>query len=519
MPNHDDTERKPSPSGTEPPGRDRPFRTTHLMPRLGQRSLRGGVITMGAQAVKLAVQITALAILARLLTPEDFGLFAILLALLTTLELFKDLGLSSATVQRAEITEGDVSSLFWLNLGLGTFAAIVFAALAPALATLYDAPEIRSLGPVVALSLVMTGAGAQHLALLRREMRFGVLAAIQAGGEVIGLAAAIAAAYGGLGVWALVIQRLVWGAALLVGPWVSVRWVPGRPRPYREVRGLIGFGANATGAMVLGRLVNSADKILIGWVWNTSAVGLFERAQKLTLIPVQNINMPLATVALPMLSRLTDDRTRYRAAYFAIARRLPMLTAPAAALCVAAPVPVVTFVLGQQWQAAAPILGWLGISLLYAPVTYTLSWLYMSQDRTGEMLRANIFNAVVTLTALGCAVPFGVEAVAAAYALSGLFMRAPVLFLLATRRGPIALVDFAGIMALPAAAAVVSAVVVAMVANAPDLQALSSGIVVLVLAATAGGCSLVIYATSAHGRGLLAETLTMRRALSPFGAK
>ena len=498
---------------------DRPFETDHLRPQLTARSIRGGAVTMAAQAVKVGAQFATIMILARLLTPADFGLFAIVLALLTLLELFKDLGLSSATVQRPEITGRQVSTLFWLNAALGVAVAGLLAGLAPVLAWAYDSPLLVQLVPAAALTLVLTGFAAQHLALLRRQMRFQVLAAVQTGSEVVAMGAALLAAYQGLGIWSLVVQRLAWAGCMFLGATLSSGWLPGRPGPLGEVRGLVAFGLNATGAMALGRVATSLDKMVIGWYWGAVPLGFFERAQKLIMMPVQNLNTPLATVALPMLSRLNDEPERYRKAYIAIAERLVMLLAPAAALLVAGAQPVIALVLGPQWDEASPILAWLGASLIYMPVTFTLSWLYMSQDRTPEMLRANIFNVALTLGAMFAALPFGIEAIAAAFVLSGGLLRAPLLFWLVCRRGPIRLRDFARIFALPFLAGAAGIAAIEAAAALPEVMDLDALARSALFAGLAGGAALAVYAAAPHGRRIIRETLTLRSHLGQEAAR
>src|SRR5690606_18119241 len=138
-----------------------------------------------SQAVKVVVQFAAIVVLARLLAPEDFGLFAMIAAFLVVLETVKDLGLSAATIQRTDVTDRQVSTLFWINAALAAAAAAVFAFLAPALAWLYGEPVLLRITPVVALALLFTGLASQHLALLRRQMRFFAVAAIMTGADVV----------------------------------------------------------------------------------------------------------------------------------------------------------------------------------------------------------------------------------------------------------------------------------------------------------------------------------------------
>ncbi|MEX2643607.1 MAG: lipopolysaccharide biosynthesis protein [Acetobacterales bacterium] len=493
--------------------KDRHFNTDHLQANLARRSMRGGAITLTAQAVKVAAQTGAIVLLARLLSPDDFGLFAMIAAFLTVLELFKDLGLSGATVQRKEITDLQVSTLFWMNTVLGAAATVLLAAAAPLLAWFYREPILIEITIVVSLSMLLTGAAAQHLALLRRQMRFSALAAVQTGAEVVALAAAVVAAMNGFGIWSLVVQRLVWAGVSLLGAWAASGWVPGRPGRFSDVRSLVVFGGNATGAMLIGGVAANLDRILIGWYWGAAPLGLFERSQKLMMMPIRNLNMPLASVALPMLSRLVDQPERYRRAYYMAAERLAMMFAPVTGLVVAGSGPLVELILGPQWSGAAPLLGWMGITAVYMPLTYTISWLYMSQDRTGEMVRANLINTSMTLVILLVALPYGTVAIAAAFSLSGLLLRTPMMFYLVGRRGPISLRDIAQILSVPAVAAVAATAAVWAAGKyaTAELGIASPFPYVVLLTATATATSVAIYLLFPGSRRVIIETLRMPR--------
>jgi PST family polysaccharide transporter len=495
--------------------RDARFDTGHLKRDIARRTVRGGAVTLSAQLVKVIAQFATIALLARLLSPDDFGVFAVVAAILLILELFKDLGLSSATVQRSQISDRQVSTLFWLNVMLGLLVAGLMSLLAPVLASLYGEPSLADLAPAVSLTLVLTGFAAQHLALLRRQMRFSVLAGIQTGAELTAMSAAIVAAFAGMGIWSLVVQRLVWGAVIASGAWAATRWFPGRPGRYSEVRSLIAFGGNATAAMVLGRVAESYKQLLIGWYWGAVPLGLFERSQRLIMMPIRNINMPLAAVALPMLSRLADRPEAYRRGYISITGWVAMAIAPGAALIVAGAGSVTELVLGPQWAAAAPILGWLGVSALYTPVTYTLSWLYMSQDRTNEMLRAAATNAVVSIVAVTAALPFGAVAVAASFSLSGAFIRTPILVWLVCRQGPLSWKDFARIFSLPVLGAGAAAASIHLLADLPAIASWPVAALVAAYAAAAVLAALVTYTVVPSGRRALAESLQIPRMIRP----
>ena len=498
----------PDPDRRARGGRDH-LSTAHLLADLIPRSLRGGAITMAGQVVKVAAQVAAIVILARLLAPWDFGLFAMVAVFLTILELFKDLGLSTATVQRPEITSRQVSTLFWLNTALGALMACLLAALGPALAWFYDEPVLIDVALALTVTFLLTGLAAQHLALLRRQMRFVSVTAVQVGSELLALVAAVVAAYADFGIWALVAQRLVWAAAVAAGAWAFCSWRPGLPGPFAEVRALVAFGGNTTASMTIGYAASNLDKVLIGWYWGATPLGLFERTQKLVLLPVLNLNVPLATVALSALSRLTGDPERYRRAYVFAVERLALLLAPAGGLLVAGAGPVVAAVFGEKWTDAVPILAWLGAAMFFLPVIYALSWLYMSQDRTGEMLRASAIGGGMTVAAVLCGLPFGPVAVAAAYTISGIAVRVPVLFWLAGRQGPVGMRDLGGLLVAPATAEAAAAGAVWLARLWTDGE-VSPVVELIALAATAYAVGLAVYAAFPRGRSALRGLARLR---------
>ena len=174
------------------------------MKDLKQRTLRGGVARMSAQAANFLIRGGSIMILARLLGPKDFGLVGMVTAFTGVLSLFRDFGLSTAAVQRATITEEQISTLFWINIMVGALLGLLTAAMAPFVAAFYHEPRLWGVTTVLAAGLLFNAAGVQHSALLQRQMRFTALAVIGVGSLIVSTAVAIAGARAGYGYWALV---------------------------------------------------------------------------------------------------------------------------------------------------------------------------------------------------------------------------------------------------------------------------------------------------------------------------
>lgn len=431
--------------------------TGHLVAEISRRSRRGGAVLLGAQAVRVVGQMATLVVLARLLPPSAFGLLAMVASVGLVLDLLKELGLSSATIQKNEITHAQVSMLFWINAVAGLSMAAGLALAAPLLASFYGQPELGPVTRWLALSFALSGLTVQHWALLRRQMRFTAIAGLETAADYAGFVAAIGLALAGEGYWALVIQRLVSPAMLLAGSWVVCRWRPAFPAPAQGVRELLRFGASVTGSGLATALARSFDQILIGWLWGPAVLGLYERTSRLLLLPVNTINAPVYAAGMPALSRLADQPERYRAMFRQIVQKLGLLTMPAFAVVAVLADWVVEILFGPAWRAAVPLAAAFSVSATFLPVLLTMGLLYLTQNRTGEMLRATLIDAGLCLLAIVSGLPWGAIGVATSLAIVGLFIRLPVAFWLATRRGPVSAADTWRAIAPPAVAALAAA--------------------------------------------------------------
>lgn len=431
--------------------------TSHLIADIGRRSRHGGALLLGAQAVRVLGQMATLVVLARLLPPSAFGLLAMVAAVGLVLELLKELGLSAATIQKPGLTHAQVSALFWINAAAGMLLAAGLVLAAPALAHFYEQPELTGITRWLALGFALSGLTVQHWALLRRQMRFAAIAGLETAADYASFAAAITLALAGEGYWALVVQRLVSPAILLVGTWVLCRWRPARPAPAEGLRELLRFGASVTISGIASALVRSVDQILIGWLWGPALLGLYERTSRLLLLPVTTINAPIYAAAMPALSRLADQPERYRSMFRQIMQKVGLLTMPAFAVAAVNADWVVEFLFGPSWREAVPLAALFSVSAIYLPVLLTVGLLYLTQSRTAEMLRATLIDAGLCLLAILAGLRWGAVGVAASLSIVGVVARTPVAFWLATRHGPVSLAETCRAIAPPVSAALAAA--------------------------------------------------------------
>jgi PST family polysaccharide transporter len=476
------------------------FETDHLTADLKRRSVRGGVAALGAQGGKLLLQLGATVVLARLLTPRDYGIFGMALVVTGFLQLFHDMGLSLVTIQREKITHSEVTALFWLNAAMGLFIALGALALAPLVAWFFDEPRLGPVVAALALAFLLGGVSVQHQALLRRQMRFGRIALLETAALLLGTTAGIGAAASGLRYWSLVVMQLVTSGTALFLSLLLCPWLPGRPRRGADVKGLLRFGAHLMGFSVVTYLGRSVDAALLGWRWGATPVGLFGNARRLMQLPLTQLNAPVTQVALPALSRIAHDPERYRAAYLRLLDKLLLLAMPGVACLIAMADWFVALLLGPQWAESGRLFAILGIAALVEPVCGTVGWLLVSQGRSREMLLAGACDAALRFGLVAIALPWGAMGVAVAVVLR-LVVSAPLTLLIAGRRGPVRAGDIAGALVAPAAASCAAFAAAAAVRGLLGPGSPFSGLF-LGSAAAAAAALLVLYATRSGRRAL-----------------
>lgn len=438
------------------------FATDHLLTDLKGRSVRGGAITLTAQAIKFALQMGSTMVLARLLTPADFGLIAMVTAVTGFAAMFKDAGLSMATVQREHITHEQISTLFWINVGLSIVMMIVVAALSPAIAWFYGKPELTWITLALAGTFIFGGLTVQHQALLRRQMRFKELAIINVASVAAGIATAIVMAVLGFGYWSLVGMPAAMAAVNCTLVWVLSGWQPGRPVRGSGVRPLLAFGGNLTGANVLGYLRRNLDNVLIGAVWGAGPLGLYAKAYHLILLPIRQINAPLGAVAVPALSRLQSDPDGYRRFYRRFIECIAMAGLPLMVFALIKAKAVVQVFLGDQWMAAVPIVIALAPAGIIGVLNLAGGAVFLSTGRADKKLRATIVTTIIFIAGFFVGLPHGPLGVAIALSITFIVVF-PGIVAYAYKGTPLGVQDlFAGLWRPVAGASVAALVVMAM---------------------------------------------------------
>jgi O-antigen/teichoic acid export membrane protein len=411
--------------------------TDHLLPNMGRRAVSGGVVTIAAQMAKFILNFAAAAVLARLLSPKEFGLVGMVLGVTGLVGLFKELGLSTATVQRDTITQQQVSNLFWINVLLSGFLTVISLGLAPLMARFYHDPRVTGIMMMLSLTFVLTGSTVQHQALLARQMRFRSLAIIEVSSMVIGFTTACGLAKLGFSYWALVAQQVFYAISSLLLTWFSSKWRPSMPKRNSGVRPMLSFGAHLTLADFLGLLMVNSDTVLIGRFFGAEPLGLYTRANVLLQRPLQQILIPISSVLTPVLSRLQNDSERYRRSFMRAYETMALVIFSFAAICLALAKPMVLVILGPKWSGVIPLFSAFAVVAVSLPLSDAAAWLFQSQGRGKEQLRNHALIGIIGISSYIIGLHWGPLGVAVTTAISTMAFRLPIVYYFAGRIGPV----------------------------------------------------------------------------------
>ena len=433
-------------TGEEPSGR--PRRSSHhfdesdAADNMGARIIRGGAFLAGASVVRFAINLGSTVILARLLTPEDYGLLAMVLVVTNFITLFQDMNLSLATVQQKKITHAQVSTIYWINIAITLAIAVLIVAAAPGISWFYGEPRLTAIAVVLCLAVILRGGGSQHKALLRRKMQFGAIAAIETLSMLTGYVVAIMLAWNGHGYWSLVWLHIVMAATNTILSWTFSGWRPGRPVRGAGICPMLAFGGNMTGSVLLRYPARSLDRAIIGWQMGAAPVGLYSKSFELIGPLTGYVTTPINTVAISALSRLVETPVRYKAVFRRFVEAVALITLPMSVVIICAAEDIVALLLGSKWLEAAPILAVLGILIFVEAMANCLQWLFISQGRGSHLLHYGAIDSALRIGAILVGLNWGIEGIVITIVAVALFAQLPIQVWYACRSGPVRGMDF-----------------------------------------------------------------------------
>jgi len=364
---------------------------------------------------KVLVLVT-LAILARLLTPAEFGVVGFATLAIAYLAVLKDLGLGGALIQRQDDTEEAAQTVYSLNLILGALLTAGTILVAPLVANFFDEPLVTPILRVLSVTFLIESLGAVHLVLLARKLDFRRKLVPDLGRAVVKGSVAITTAVLGFGVWSLVWGQLAGVAASAILVRIVVPWQPRMQIHRRLVRPLLRFGMPLVITNIQNAIWVNLDYIVIGRMLGDAALGIYTLAYRLPELLIQSIWRVVAGAAFPFFSSLQNDPDLLRRGFLKSVRYSQLLVVPLALGLLITAEPAIGVLFGGQWAAAVPVLRILAVFTLIASIGFNAGDVYKAVGRADILAKLGMIDLVVLAPALVMAAPHGIEAVAWAHA-------------------------------------------------------------------------------------------------------
>lgn len=351
-------------------------------------------------------------VLSRLLTPADYGLIGMLALFISFAQLFSDMGMSQALIQRKINSSDDETSVFYLNIIIGFLIMCTLMLISPLVANFFEEPKLKNILRVLAIGYFLSSFGIVQNALFNRNLDFKKIAVVSVANTIVTGITGISFALLGFGVWSLVYASLAGIIARVVSLWFLSDWRPHGKWSKDSVKSIWKFSGNILGAGLFTTFVDNLANILIGKSYSAISLGYYTRAFQLQLLPVSLLTGVLNKVAFPMFSRNQDNkimllhhlRKSVKLSVFAITFVCALLFLTAKSL--------VPFLFGNQWLESIHYIEILAFAGIFYPMNVLLITLIKSTGRSDLFLRVEIMKKVIIMIALLIASRFSVEAMA-----------------------------------------------------------------------------------------------------------
>jgi len=401
------------------------FATSLSDVELKHQAIKGGAVSLIARGLGLIIQFISVVVLARLLSPDDFGIYTMATVFTSMFFVFQDVGLTDATIQASTLNHKTLSTLFWINSGIGLIIAIVICALGPVAGLFFKKSELKLILLSLSTTFIFWGLSVQHIALLKRRLLFTQTSIISLVSYFIGIVASIIGAAAGMRYWSLVLRDVVSALFVLILTWIYCRWRPGLPHKSPEVSKLVRFGLNSVGFYIVNYFSNYMDKAIIGKKFGSEILGFYSRAYYIAVTPSTFMSQSLFHVAVSTLSKLREDQKKFQAYYHNALSLISFVGMPFSAFIVILNKELVYILLGKKWAPTAGLFAILGISAGLYIIYQTNGWLHVSLGRSDRWFKWGIFSAIVLVSGFLAGMLISITAIAWAYTISIIVLTIP----------------------------------------------------------------------------------------------
>ena len=367
---------------------------------LKQQLFSGVFYTALAKYSGIVISLVVAGVLARLLTPDDFGIVAIATVIIAFFSIFTDMGISPAIVQNKALTEKDLSDIFSFTLWMGAGLSVLFFAASWPIAAYYEGPILRTLCQLLCVNLFFASATIVPNALFFKNKEFKFIALRSFAVQVASGTAAVIAALNGAGLYALIISPILSSILLFI---ISLKRYPQHPAMtlgWGALRKIFSYSAYQFLFNVINYFSRNLDKLLIGKYMGMSELGYYEKSYRLMMLPLQNITQVVTPVMHPIFSDYQNDLNRLASAYERILRLLAFIGIPLSVLLFFTAEEVTLIIFGQQWLPSVPVFRILTLSVGVQIILSSSGSIFQAAGDTRSLFVCGVFSSVLNVTGM-----------------------------------------------------------------------------------------------------------------------
>ncbi len=378
-----------------------------------------------SQILRQISQIITSIILARLLAPEDFGLLGMALVFISLVAVFNNFGIGSVIVQKQDLDDGNMSSIFWFSLLIGFLALLIIMAAAPFIAIFFSQSALVPIISVMSLNFIFISLSTVQNSILLKNLKLKKLTFLEVFSTVFSGVLGVSLAFLGYGVWSLVWQSIALNLVYAILLWITNDWTPKLHFDWKDIKSIINFTGNLSGFNLLNYFSRNADKLLIGKFLGATALGYYTVAYTLMLYPLTNISSVLSKVMFPALSQIQHDYSKFRSFYLKSTKYIAFITFPMMLGLFAIADEFVLIVYGEKWAPVIFLIKVLSIIGLVQSIATMVGNIYLSKGRTDWMFRWSILASTIAVGAIFIGLRWGIDGVAVSYAIASILLTYP----------------------------------------------------------------------------------------------
>ncbi len=396
---------------------------------LKSKTIRGGFWSLISQVGSKIIQLASTIIIARILSPEDYGLVAKVAILISFTNLFSDMGFSYATIQSPKLQHNQVNCLFWINVIIGIILGLIIYSISPYIADFYNDNRLSSIAKAMALTFPINGIILQHKALLSRQMKFKDLAIMQLAGICVSVIVGIILALLGFGYWTIVIMQIAIPLSSIPFSFLLCEWRPSIPSNFKNMKQLLNFGMGVTGYDIVNYISRSLDRLLIGKFDTTHNLGLYDKAYNLMMLPILQIRTPINRIAIPALSAVQNDKIKFNNTFYRIVSTIAIITVPLACILYISSETIIKIILGNNWVESAPLFKILSIVCFLQPSISTFGIILISLGLSKRYFIWGCINSFIISLGFICGIQYGTPGICISYVISNIIMLIPTIII------------------------------------------------------------------------------------------